>query len=48
MNYVTFSDAGVMSAPTPLVIGAAKGCDGFQGFFDEVGASLNMLISNTM
>lgn len=28
--------AGVASAPTPMVIGAAAGCHGFTGFFDEL------------
>ncbi|XP_053406689.1 uncharacterized protein LOC123547647 [Mercenaria mercenaria] len=28
--------AGVASATTPMVIGAARGCHGFKGFFDEL------------
>ncbi|KAL4231607.1 hypothetical protein ACF0H5_009187 [Mactra antiquata] len=28
--------AGVASSPTPMVIGAARGCHGFRGFFDEL------------
>ncbi|WAR20820.1 hypothetical protein MAR_014794 [Mya arenaria] len=28
--------AGVASSPTPMVVGAANGCSGFQGFFDEL------------
>ncbi|XP_052225125.1 uncharacterized protein LOC127840749 [Dreissena polymorpha] len=29
-------EAGVASSPTPMVLGAAEGCTGFRGFFDEL------------
>jgi len=38
---VCSAEAGIADSRSPMVVGAAEGCHGFRGFFDEV---MNMVL----